>query len=337
MPAASASLARPQIDRPSLALLQPDAEPNARHRPKDVYDALMAIEVPLLGGGRATVKILPYRMAGNTPKDLTSGGDPDYEGLRKLILKKSRLIEWKKGGWSLTVDVPSARDAWGRCFLRPPAGALSGFATALAVPGARPSTRSQYFDDPDDSAEVYLHSETLHIHNHEMMRFFTGKARPREMARALFLAQVAGAVQPHEKALQDYCDAHSGMDCSGVAALVYGYVDKDMNATAYRDNGPERTRIEDFRSGDAIVWMKANHIAIIDSVGPGADTGKVTCWVVESTAAKLVRASNGVQYSQYVFERDDRHKTRKYKGWRPDVTGAANAIDADHIKVRANP
>src|SRR6188508_2416238 len=108
MPAASATLARPQLDKGSLALLQPDPEPKARYRPKQVYDALMAIEVPTTTGGRATVKILPYRMAGNTPKDLTSSGDPDYEGLRRH-LAKSRLVNWSKGGWALTVDVADAR------------------------------------------------------------------------------------------------------------------------------------------------------------------------------------------------------------------------------------
>jgi hypothetical protein len=334
MPAASASLALPQLDRASLALIQPDGTPDAKYKPKEVYDALMAVEVPTLGGGRATVKILPYRMAGNTPQDLTSSGDPDYEGLRKHIAKKSRLIKWSKGGWSLKVDVPSALDNYGRCFLQPPGSTFSGF-SSLAVPAPGLSMRSQYFEheaEPD-----YLRTESLHIHNHEMMRFFTGKARPREAARALFLAQVAGAVQPNEKALQEYCDAHAGMDCSGVAALVYGYVGKDINATAYRTRGSERTNIDDFRSGDAIVWLKANHIAIIDSTTAGIDPNKITCWVVESTAGKLVRSDAGVQYSQYVFERDDTRKVRKYKCFRPDVSGNAKALDSDHVTVRGNP
>jgi hypothetical protein len=331
MPAASATLARPQLDRASLAMLQPDPEPEARYKPKQVYDALMAVEVPTTTGGRATVQILPYRMAGNTPKDLTSSGDPDYEGLRKFI-NKSRQVTWKKGGWALTVDVLDARDAFGRCFLRAPVELGTAF-TGLLVPGVRSQT-SQYFADADEPA-AFLHAESLHITNHEMMRFFTGKARPREMARALFLAQAVGAVSPTEVALQKYCDDHSGMDCSGVSALIYGYIGKDRNSTWYRTQGTERTKIEDFRSGDAIVWLKANHIAIIDSVSPVVDS-KITCWVVESTAGKLVRSDAGVQYSQYTFEADEKMKVRKFKCLRPSISGSPTTIDSEHVTVRGN-
>lgn len=333
--AASASLARPRIDKASLARLQPDSDPAARYKPKEVYDALMAVEVPTTSGGLATVKILPYRMAGNTPKDLTSRGDPDYKGLEDFI-KRSRQVKWSKAHWVLSVDVDTARDPYGQCFLRPvETGVGSRFSSLFVPPAGRSVAGSQYFPAHEEFPS-FTTTETIEIHNHEMMRFFTGKARPREVARALFLAQAVGAVAPTETALQAYCDDHSGMDCSGVAALIYGYVGLDRNASWYTNQGIARTRIEDIRARDAIVWLKANHIAIVDSVDPGADENKITCWVVESTAGKLVRSDAGVQYSQYVFERDDTQKTRKYKCFRPSVTGKPTELSGEQITVQGN-
>ena len=334
MPAAAATLARVQLSPFDFNLLKPDDEPAARYRPKQVYDALMAIDVPTTSGSVAKVKILPYRMAGNTPKNLTSRGDPDYEALETFI-KRSRQVKWSHAHWVLAVDIQSARDPYGRCFLRPVDMSVSSRFSSLLVPGGGSTAGSQYFPDHDDFPS-FTTTERLEIHNHEMMRFFTGKARPREVARALFLAQVVGAVAPNETALQAYCDAHSGMDCSGVTALVYGYVGKDHNSTWYRTQGTTRVRIEEIQARDAIVWLKANHIALIDSVGPGPDASKISCWVVESTAGKLTRAEAGVQYSRYTFERDDSGKTRKYKCWRPSVSGTPTELSGEQVTVQGN-
>ena len=334
MPAAAATLARPQLTPFDFDLLKPDADPSAKYRPKQVYDSLMAIEVPTTTGDIATVKILPYRMVGNTPKELTSRGDPDYKALEAFI-KRSRQVKWSHAHWVLSVDIQSARDPYGRCFLRPVDSGVGSRFSSLLVPAGGLTGGSQYFGGDDDFPS-FIRTETLEIHNHEMMRFFTGKARPREVARALFLAQVVGAVAPNETALQAYCDAHSGMDCSGVSALIYGYVGQDHNSTWYRHQGITRTRIEEIQARDAIVWLKTNHIAHVDSVIPAADANKIDCWVVESTAGKLVRAAAGVQYSRYTFERDDSGRTRKYKCWRPSVTGTPTELSGDQVTVQGN-
>lgn len=335
MPVASATLPNPRITPYDLALLQPETNKLLKFRPKQVYDQLMKIEVPTISGSNATVKITPYRMATNTPKNLTSGGDPDYAGLQDFI-RRSRRIRWRTPYWVLKVDVESARDAYGRCFLRgSDPGVGFGFST-LHVPGAGFGQSSQYFPGHDDFP-AFVKTETLEIHNHEMMRFFTGKARPCEVARALFLAQVAGAVAPDEKSLQAYCDEHSGMDCSGVAALIYGYVGQDHGAKWYEKRGTTRTRIEDIQARDAIVWLgKSNHIAVIDSVSPGDDSTKVNCMVVESTGSGLVRSTPGVQYSKYVFECDDKHPTVKFKCWRPSVGGQPTELSANQVTVQGN-
>ena len=339
MPAAAATLARPQLSPFDIDLLKPDPDPSAKYRPKQVYDSLMAIEVPTTTGDIATVKILPYRMVGNTPKELTSRGDPDYKALEAFI-KRSRQVKWSHAHWVLSVDVQSARDPYGRCFLRPidlgPGdGGVGSRFSSLLIPAGGSTAGSQYFPGHDDFPS-FINTETLEIHNHEMMRFFNGKARPREAARALFLAQVVGAVAPNEKALQAYCDAHSGVDCSGFAAIVYGYVGQDHNAPWYRNQGITRTRIEDIQARDAIVWLTTNHMAVIHSVAPGADASKIDCWVAESTAGKLVRSDAGVQYSRYTFERDDSGKARKYKCWRPSVTGSPTELSGDQVTVQGN-
>jgi hypothetical protein len=106
---------------------------------------------------------------------------------------------------------------------------------------------------------------------------------------------------------------------------------------AFRTRGVERTRIEDFQPGDAIVWRHDNHIAVIDRVGPGAHSTTIKCWVAESTGARLNQPTSGVQYSEYTFEFDDTDKARKYKLLRPNVTGTPTIWSAEKITVRGNP
>ncbi len=307
---AAAALGRPRFSRADLDFLQPDSDPAARYKPKQLYDLLMGLSVATPTGGQVTIKIKPYRMAGNTPSNLESNGDPDYKTLQGFI-NRSKLVNWSHGYWVLTVDVRDLEfqaNPFGVCQAPTPGGVSYA---PLAIPLHRPPMRSYFSDLPSPLDPT--HVEVLKVHNHEMMRFFTGKARPSEFRRALFLAEVVGAVAPEQEALQAYCDAHTGMDCSGLASIVYGYVGKDSNSVAFRTRGVERTRIEDFQPGDAIVWRHDNHIAVIDRVGPGPDATTIKCWVAESTGAKLNQATNGVQYSEYTFEFDDTDKVRKYK------------------------
>jgi hypothetical protein len=331
---AAAALGRPRFDQADLDFLQPESDPEARYKPRQLYDLLMGLTVATPTGERLTVKIRPYRMAGNTPANLESNGDPDYATLQGFI-KRSKNVSWKHGSWVLTVDVrdgESQADPFGVCHAPTPGGISRA---PLAIPLYRPPMRS-YFSDLPSSLDP-THVEVLKVHNHEMMRFFTGKARPSEIRRALFLAQVVGAVAPDQEALQAYCDAHTGMDCSGMASIIYGYVGKSLNSMAFRTRGVERTRISDFQAGDAIVWRHDNHIAVIDHVGPGANQTAIRCWVAESTGARLNQSTSGVQYSEYTFEADDTDRVRKYRCLRPSVTGAPTLWSADRITVRGNP
>lgn len=331
-----ATLARPRFSKADLALLTPDPDPATKYGPKQLYDILMALEVPTITGDRATVSITPYRLVEGYPKTLQSNGDPEYGDLRAYI-NRSKQVAWKVNSWVLTVEVRDPLVATGpfeACTISPLAGG-GPTSSPLLAPMWRRQT-SSYFSDLPPPVDPN-HPEALKIHNHEMMRFFTGKARPVEIRRALFLAQVVGAVAPNQEALQAYCDAHCGMDCSGMASVIYGYVGKDINSEAFRKRGTARTKIEDFRAGDAIVWRNDNHVAVIDRVGPGADSTKIKCWVAESTAGKLVRASAGVQYSEYTFECDDTDKVYKFKCLRPSVTGTPTTWTAAQIAVRGNP
>jgi hypothetical protein len=336
MAAAASTLTRPRFSAADYELLKP-ADLTATYKPKDLYDLLMALEVPTPTGGRVTVQITPYRLVKEYPKGLTSGGDPEYADLQSKYFKRSRLLAWSHSSWALTVEVRDpirATDPFG-IFDAAPAPALGTF-SPLLVPFSRPPSGSRYFASQPAPLDPN-HPESLAVHNHEMMRFFTGKAAPPEIRRALFLAQVAGATASDQASVQAYCDAHCGMDCSGMASVIYGYVGKDINAEGFRKRGVERLKIEDFRAGDAIVWDTDNHIAVIERVMPGADSTKINCMVVESTHGTLTRATAGVQYSQYSFECDDTHKTRKFKCFRPSLTGKPTEMAASKLTIRGNP
>src|SRR5262249_46707874 len=145
-------------------------------------------------------------------------------------------------------------------------------------------------------------------------------------------------------ALQKYCDQQGGMDCSGFASVAYGYqkIDNEgYDATVFRTRGVERTRIEDIRAGDAIVWLKDDHIALIDSVtGPFDTSPALRCMVAESTVGMVTPTGPGVQYSEYLFDSDpSSNQARKYLCYRPNTkaAGGYTKLGADKITVRGNP
>jgi hypothetical protein len=194
-------------------------------------------------------------------------------------------------------------------------------------------------DDP--ARRMSIMGPDLRVTSWEMWRFFVGKASPQEIRRTLFMAQAAGVVPPNQIALQQYCDAQAGMDCSGFASVDYGYQrinNEGYSATAYRARGIERKTLEEFRPGDAIVWLQDDHIALIDQIdGPNQTSPEMFCMVGESTAGTVTPSGPGVQYSRYAFERDTTNASRKYKMYRPKAAGGYTEMSPAKFTVRGNP
>jgi hypothetical protein len=316
------------VDLAARALLE--HKPSVRYKPKELYDILMALEVPTTTGDVVKVKIRKYLMVGYTPK-LESNGDPGFAELQPLLRK---VTTWRAAHWCLPLEVADPdldTGPFGSSFISSFPGATAALPAPLAA--AARSIGAQYFANVPRLPST--RSEDLEVHNHEMMRFFNGKASPSEIRRALFLAQAAGAVQPNHEALQKYCDRWAGMDCSGMASVIKGLELKQWSAEIYRKQGIERARIEDIKAGDVIVWLgKTHHIATIDQVGPGEDSTKIKCKVEESTAGLLTAAGPGVQYSEYVFECDDTVPARRYNTLRPKAGGGYQTWSAELITVR---
>ena len=316
------------VDLASHALLE--HKPSVRYKPKELYDILMALEVPTTTGAVVTVKIRKYLMVGHTP-NLQSNGDPGFAELQPLLKK---VTTWRAAHWCLPLEVSDPdlnTGPFGGSFI----SSFPGSTGALPLPlsSAARSIGAQYFSSVPRLPAT--RKEDLEVHNHEMMRFFNGKASPSEIRRALFLAQAAGAVQPNQEALQTYCDTWAGMDCSGMASVIKGYELNSWNADHYRTQGIERATIEDIKVGDVIVWLgKTHHIATIDQVGAGEDSTKIKCKVEESTAGLLTAAGPGVQYSEYVFECDDTVPARRYNCLRPKAGGGYQTWSASLITVR---
>jgi hypothetical protein len=338
--AAAASLPYFKIDQSGRTLLEP--HPSIRYKPKELYDILMALEVPTIDGKTVTIKVRKYLNTSTTPNKDSDGG-PGFVALKPLLRKVAKL---RGELWNLTlgIDTPIGTDGpFGGSFFSPIPGPLT---TLAPLAQAAAQGFSSYFQSGPTltplPTKFVTKTETLEVNNWELWRFFCGKASPPEIRRALFLAQAAGAVAPTQTALQQYCDDQGGMDCSGFASVAYGYEKatsghEGYSASAYRTRGIERGKIENVAANDAIVWRDEGHIALVDQVGPGEDSTKIKVKVAESTAALLIPSGPGVQYSEYIIECDDTVPERRYKIHRPKSGGGYVVWSGKKITIRGNP
>lgn len=334
MPVTAAKTLRAfQLDAAARTMLRPD--PAVKYTPKTLYDKLMKLDVPTTAGTYVTVKITKYLNTATTPNKDSNGG-PGFATLTEHLRKVARS---RGNTWSLPLHVNSPALDLGsfQCSVFSPFKTTTAAFLSPLAPAQTTSSPSYFPLSTPQPGEA----DTLDVDNWELWRFFCGKASPPEIRRALFLAQAAGVVAPTEEALQSYCNEQAGMDCSGFASVSYGYETthhQGYSATQFRTRGIERATIEEIRAGDAIVWLQENHIALVDQVGAGADSTKITCKVAESTAGLLIPSGPGVQYSEYVFECDDTLKQRRYKCHRPKAGGGYyQPIPASRITVRGNP
>lgn len=139
----------------------------------------------------------------------------------------------------------------------------------------------------------------------DLIRPFLGKGTPDDIRTAIQLAVHFELLEPSKNAIQRYCDANIGIDCSGFASAYYGGTWMGRGATYYRDNARKITKLEEIRPGDAIVWKSGVHIALIDSIcNLERSSGMVCsmdCSVAESTGDRMSTdgPADGLMISDY--------------------------------------
>lgn len=156
--------------------------------------------------------------------------------------------------------------------------------------------------------------ERLLVHTTDLLRVYIGKGSPDEIQMALRLAVEYKLVRPTLGALQSYCDKYIGLDCSGFTGVYYGPPYRGKRSTDYRTAGREVKELSELVPGCAIVWLRTNHLSIIDSVYRhyvvNDEQVAVECMVAEATAARMEvdDPNDGLNYSSYTI-------LKEAKGW----------------------
>ncbi|HLA95853.1 MAG TPA: hypothetical protein VK612_09045 [Pyrinomonadaceae bacterium] len=140
---------------------------------------------------------------------------------------------------------------------------------------------------------------------------FVGKGSPDNIAKAVQLAVAFGLIEGTLSAMQKYCDANIGIDCSGFASNYFGLDSKAIcNLGASKMAPPDKrvSKLEDVRAGTAIVFKSGKHVALVDEIRQidRTDNGifyAMNCMVAESTADKMVEGGpdDGLNYTEYVL------------------------------------
>jgi hypothetical protein len=159
--------------------------------------------------------------------------------------------------------------------------------------------------------------QTEIVNVEELAPAFYGKGSPAAIREALRLVAAFGLAQPTSAALNAYCTADIGLDCSG---FVGNYMKQEglgsfSAETGARQFAPESNRIsklDDIDAQSVIVWKNTNHVALVDQVEPFCrQDGTVHAWVAESCGSQLVPGdvhTDGLNYTEYVFHSVDKHK-----------------------------
>jgi hypothetical protein len=149
-----------------------------------------------------------------------------------------------------------------------------------------------------------------------------GKGSPKEIALALRLVARYKLYDRHldmKLGVANYCNDFIGLDCNGFVgnyARAFGSstLTPSTDINLFAPDANRRTKLEDVRAYDVMVWPDYQHITIINSIGPvtpgpGGKTFR-DCVVVESTASSaLGNGRDGLQHSTYSIRSvDDRKK-----------------------------
>jgi len=122
-------------------------------------------------------------------------------------------------------------------------------------------------------------------------RAFHGKASVAQCQRTLAAIWDSGFAGMN---LQNYCDTHLGIDCSGFVnnyfLIEHGLGETNIRGYYNRGSSSTRTNFSDFRARDVLIWCdnhgnintSGRHIAVIDNVQANAGN-ELRASVVEST------------------------------------------------------
>ena len=196
------------------------------------------------------------------------------------------------------------------------------------------SGKYQFFRKESHNGYAVTYSQTITTWP-DLQRPYIGKGTPHDIRMALRLAVHFGLLPAVVSAIQSYCNSNIGLDCSGFAGAYYGGEWMGKGATYFRDNAKKVTRLEDVRSGDAIVFQSGVHIALIDSITSAErESGivyAVGCKVAESTADRMVVGgpSDGLNYTDYYLLLDD----SGFKVMRSFVYNGNDSYDSPNIFV----
>jgi hypothetical protein len=132
---------------------------------------------------------------------------------------------------------------------------------------------------PEHQSKWYAVFRNRPINKVSLVRAFNGKGSPEEMELALEAALATGQVQRED--LYAFCHQYMGLDCNGFVGNYArangmmksdGHLGPSTGPDVYALRGEMRTRIEEIRKGDTLIWPgESEHVAIVSfSYGYGA-------------------------------------------------------------------
>ncbi len=155
----------------------------------------------------------------------------------------------------------------------------------------------------------------------ELAPAYFGKGSPETIRKVLRYAAAFGLVNNTTAAMNAYCTDYIGMDCSGFVGNylqsegVAGFT-PETGATNFAPAAFRISSLDEIRAKSVLCWKNDNHVAIVDHVVGDfcRNDGTVHAMVAESCGSQLVRGdihTDGMNYTEYVFQSIDRHKTVK--------------------------
>jgi hypothetical protein len=284
--------------------------------PREYEERYHNLVVSLDGPNTTTVDVHRYQ---NNDAKLKAN---EHLGNREALKKKDSVVG------KLDAEVRQHRKAAGA---KPDPKEVEAFLTPAEalIREVGPVRAKQILDEERKAAKAIVEAhravgKAVHLANVEVLRgvrdtlmgVHSGKGSPEEIAIALHLVaryKLYDKIYASDPAagVRDYCDKYIGLDCNG---FVGNYARATGRAKvpntpigSYAPDKVRRTRIEDVKADDVLVWPDNGHIAVIhsiDSLTTGSD-GKPArdCVVVESTAGNPSGESKtkngGLQHSTY--------------------------------------
>ena len=252
---------------------------------KDFHDQYRTLNVPLVDG-QVIFKVDVHKYRNNS---LTSDSFSTAHGLSaasKLMYNiQTRGKRLGATRWQVSFrSVAPPR----------PATPLEHLLSDLGFPGVLPKATLVNDTETVDTTEV-----------HEV---FVGKGLVSTVQQVLRLAAGFGIIAPTRAAMQSYCDANIGLDCSGFVGNYcrqegIGKFGRETASGEFHQAGYSITDLKAIRANSIIVFAEDAHVTIVDKLEPmPGKTDQVQAWVAESTAAANSSGSSGLSYSKYTIK-----------------------------------